>query len=234
MISTTLSIFCGLQDHLKDILRNLPSSTSPQLKAALTVSRRKLSDYYFKYDESPYYTWGKAFEKTIAMTPPSLNISRTPRRICKIIFNQDISSVARHPPLPPPLPLYPVPTLPPPVLSTPPQKINFTKRYQQKDRPDADQLLDFFKVPQESFDHCDPIKWWVGRKSQFPDLFRLARDILSIPGSAVAVERVFSGGRDTISLRRASLKPETIRTLVLVKQHLRLGRTAVCEVLGSL
>ena len=41
-------------------------------------------------------------------------------------------------------------------------------------------------------------------------------------GSAVAVERIFSGGRDTISLRRASLKPETIRTLMLVKQRLRL------------
>jgi len=40
-------------------------------------------------------------------------------------------------------------------------------------------------------------------------------------GSAVAVERVFSGGRDTISLRRASLQPETVRTLMLVKQRLK-------------
>lgn len=30
-------------------------------------------------------------------------------------------------------------------------------------------------------------------------------------GSAVAVERVFFGGCDTISLRRASLRPETIK-----------------------
>ena len=43
-------------------------------------------------------------------------------------------------------------------------------------------------------------------------------------GSAVAVERIFSGGRDTISLRRASLKPDTIWVLMLVKQHLRLAR----------
>ena len=43
-------------------------------------------------------------------------------------------------------------------------------------------------------------------------------------GSAVAVERIFSGGRDTISLRRASLKPDTIRVLMLVKQRLRLAR----------
>jgi hypothetical protein len=44
------------------------------------------------------------------------------------------------------------------------------------------------------------------------------------PGSAVAVERIFSGGRDTNSLRRASLQPETIRTLMLVKQHLKSHR----------
>ncbi|KAJ6534845.1 hypothetical protein B0H19DRAFT_1271532 [Mycena capillaripes] len=50
-------------------------------------------------------------------------------------------------------------------------------------------------------------------------------------GSAVAVERVFSGGRDTISLRRACLKPETIRTLMLIKYHLRLKRRSLEDAL---
>jgi len=45
-------------------------------------------------------------------------------------------------------------------------------------------------------------------------------------GSAVAVERIFSRGRDTISLRRASLKPETIKTLMLAKQQLSHSRVA--------
>ncbi|KAJ6541434.1 hypothetical protein B0H19DRAFT_1034411 [Mycena capillaripes] len=47
---------------------------------------------------------------------------------------------------------------------------------------------------------------------------------MSIPGSAVTVEQVLSGGRDTISLRRSSLKPlaDTIQTLILLKYHLRL------------
>lgn len=39
-------------------------------------------------------------------------------------------------------------------------------------------------------------------------------------GSSVAVERIFSSGRDTISLRPASLKPETIRRLMLLKHRL--------------
>jgi len=44
-------------------------------------------------------------------------------------------------------------------------------------------------------------------------------------GSAVAVERIFSGGRDTISLRRASLKPDTIRILMLVKQRIHMRQS---------
>ncbi|KAG1740285.1 hypothetical protein EDB19DRAFT_1635337 [Suillus lakei] len=48
--------------------------------------------------------------------------------------------------------------------------------------------------------------------------------ILFFVGSAVAVERIFSSGRDTVSLQRASLKPETIRTLMLVKARLHLAR----------
>jgi hypothetical protein len=55
----------------------------------------------------------------------------------------------------------------------------------------------------------------------------------SHPGSAVAVERIFSGGRDTISLRRASLHGDTIRILMLVKQRLHLTRakanSALCH-----
>jgi hypothetical protein len=54
-----------------------------------------------------------------------------------------------------------------------------------------------------------------------------------LSGSAVAVEHIFSGGRDTISLRRASLKPETIRILMLVKQRLRLARNAAKRALGD-
>ncbi|KAJ7038439.1 hypothetical protein C8F04DRAFT_951076, partial [Mycena alexandri] len=45
-----------------------------------------------------------------------------------------------------------------------------------------------------------------------------------VAGSAVAVERVFSGGRDTIGIRRASLKAETIEMLMFVKARLRLAR----------
>ncbi|KAJ7193150.1 hypothetical protein GGX14DRAFT_577507 [Mycena pura] len=59
--------------------------------------------------------------------------------------------------------------------------------------------------------------------------------LVSAGRSAVVVERVFSGGRDTISLRRASLKPETIRTrLMLLKHHLRLKRKSFQDAIRTL
>src|SRR5882724_5325335 len=55
--------------------------------------------------------------------------------------------------------------------------------------------------------------------------------IVFYAGSAVAVEQIFSGGLDTISLHHASLNPETIQTLMLVKQWLHLARTAIHDIL---
>lgn len=102
------------------------------------------------------------------------------------------------------------------------------------------ELEEFFGLPAQDFLSCNPVQWWYSNRHRFPNLYYMARDILSIPGmnssffilstvltlvlslgSAVAVERIFSGGRNTISLRRASLKPDTIRALMLIKQRLR-------------
>lgn len=57
MLSTTHAIFRGLQDDIKNIIRNLPSTVSPSIKCGLVDAHKKLSDYYHKYDDSPFYTW---------------------------------------------------------------------------------------------------------------------------------------------------------------------------------
>jgi hypothetical protein len=57
---------------------------------------------------------------------------------------------------------------------------------------------------------------------------------LILSGSAVAVECIFSGGRDMISLRRARLKPEIIWILIVVKQRFCLARDAAETTLGDL
>lgn len=56
MLSTTHAIFQGLQDDIKDILHSLPDSVSPQIKLGLTDVHCKLTDYYYQFDTSPFYT----------------------------------------------------------------------------------------------------------------------------------------------------------------------------------
>jgi hypothetical protein len=57
MLSTTLAIFRGLQEDLRDTLRDLSDTASPSLKKGLVDAHLKLSDYYYKIDASPYYLW---------------------------------------------------------------------------------------------------------------------------------------------------------------------------------
>ena len=56
-LSHVHAIFRELQDKLKDILCALPNLVSPNIKKGLMDVHRKLSDYYYKFDESPFYTW---------------------------------------------------------------------------------------------------------------------------------------------------------------------------------
>lgn len=62
-----------------------------------------------------------------------------------------------------------------------PQK-DFTARYRLSQRAVVDELAEYYKLRREDFETCDPVQWWVGRRSQFPNLFCLARDIMTIPG----------------------------------------------------
>ncbi|TFK58542.1 hypothetical protein BDN72DRAFT_781961, partial [Pluteus cervinus] len=64
MLSSAHAIFRGLQEHLKDIIRRLPPSTSSTIRDGLVASHRKLSDYYYKIDESPFYLFASCKHKS--------------------------------------------------------------------------------------------------------------------------------------------------------------------------
>jgi hypothetical protein len=57
MLSTAHAIFCGLQDEVCNALRSLPDSTSPMIKDGLLAAHQKLSEYYYRFDISPFYIW---------------------------------------------------------------------------------------------------------------------------------------------------------------------------------
>ena len=63
-----------------------------------------------------------------------------------------------------------------------PSVVNFTSRYKKKDTQSCNELEEYFKLQHEDFDPCNPLEWWVGQQAQFPNLYCLARDILSVPG----------------------------------------------------
>ena len=71
-----------------------------------------------------------------------------------------------------------------------PQK-NYTARYSQKHAA-VDKLTEFWNMPQENFETCNPVQWWQQRRAQFPNIYCLARDIFSIPGISSTVIFVYA------------------------------------------
>ncbi|KDR66972.1 hypothetical protein GALMADRAFT_232225 [Galerina marginata CBS 339.88] len=68
MLSTVRAIFRGLQDYISTILASLPNSAAAQnqLKTSLLEAHQKLREYYYRSDESPFYTRAA----TLVLDPP--------------------------------------------------------------------------------------------------------------------------------------------------------------------
>jgi hypothetical protein len=59
--------------------------------------------------------------------------------------------------------------------------------------------------------------WWRMHRDEYPRMAAAARDYLAIPAAEVAVERLFSRGRDLLGVRRHSLNAETMRRVMLLR-----------------
>jgi hypothetical protein len=73
--------------------------------------------------------------------------------------------------------------------------------------------------PAGIFYEANILEWWKINAGRFPNLARMARDILAVQGGSVGVERVFSMARDVVPYRRSRLKSSTIRASMLVKSY---------------
>jgi hypothetical protein len=79
-------------------------------------------------------------------------------------------------------------------------------------------------------DSCDPGKqgalaWWYQdiQRQRWPRLSLMAIDILTIPAMSDEPERVFSGGRRTVSWDRGQMLPETLEQRECLKHWKRSG-----------
>lgn len=69
-----------------------------------------------------------------------------------------------------------------------PVKFNIFGRYGPQTGPTdsaKNELAEYFRLTNNppSFEDTDPFKWWYTRRKKFPKLYRLARDMLCIPGT---------------------------------------------------
>ena len=62
-----------------------------------------------------------------------------------------------------------------------------------------DELETYLDESLESHDTTDILSWWKGKETRFPNLSKMARDYLAIPGSSVSKEVMFSQGADHIT-----------------------------------
>jgi len=73
MLSSTYTIFLGLQSHLKKELAKLPATADPMLRQGLVEAHVKLSDYFTKFDKSQYYSWATCLIFSFFRFCPDLN-----------------------------------------------------------------------------------------------------------------------------------------------------------------
>jgi hAT family C-terminal dimerisation region len=67
-------------------------------------------------------------------------------------------------------------------------------------------------------------KWWLLPEQQrdYPNLSKMALDILSIPAMSASIERLFSSANMTVSDRRNRLTPDTIEMIECLKSWQKL------------
>ena len=65
-----------------------------------------------------------------------------------------------------------------------------------------------------------PLHWWRNHETAFPPLAKTAKHYLCIPGTSVAVERVFSTAGDIVTAQRSNLSPEYVDQFLFLQKNL--------------
>ena len=90
------------------------------------------------------------------------------------------------------------------------------KRSVKKQRSDFDRYIE---IPNDS-NIQSSLGWWKENQHVYPDLAKMARDVLAVPASGSAVEREFSISGRIASWQRSRLSPKTISDSMIYKNYL--------------
>ena len=83
-----------------------------------------------------------------------------------------------------------------------------------------DEVIAYKKKQSVSFND-NSLDWWRANEIFFPLLGNLAKKYLSVPGTSVPSERVFSTAGDIVSGQRACLKAKHVDRLIFLKKNLK-------------
>lgn len=70
-------------------------------------------------------------------------------------------------------------------------------------------------------ENVDILDYWNKSAARYPQLAKMARDILAVPVSSVASESAFSLSKKVITPNRSSLKPKTVEALMCLQDWYR-------------
>lgn len=70
----------------------------------------------------------------------------------------------------------------------------------------------------------DILAWWKNKTEDYPTLSRMARDVMAIQVSTVALESAFSAGGWVIDPYRSRLDPEMVQALICTKDWIVASR----------
>jgi hypothetical protein len=103
---------------------------------------------------------------------------------------------------------------------TPTTSLFFKKKRRKNCETASEEFRRYLSAPDCDLE-SNPLEWWKINASSFPNLSRMARDYLAVPGTEASAEREFSSGRRLITDERGSLGPETIRAIQCLKSWLK-------------
>jgi hypothetical protein len=120
----------------------------------------------------------------------------------------------------------------PSILMPPPKSTKPLSKFEQwtrdKKRPSVEKDEYLLYCSADIMPDCDALKWWMepAQRTTYPNLSKMALDILSIPAMSAEPERLFSGCKITITDRRNRLGIESIESLECLKSWLCKGSVA--------
>ncbi|CAA7257320.1 unnamed protein product [Cyclocybe aegerita] len=152
-----------MSDKLKTILCSLPANVPTNVKNGLVRAHQKLSDYYFKFDQLPHVCWAALLDLRISYTAltedfaDDLDLSDSLETLKTELRTYYLTNYAGcHTSFPSSTQASSHSTLGTSVSSAP--ITNFTACYQCCPWATTDELTEYFRLPQEDFNTCDPIK----------------------------------------------------------------------------